>query len=138
MNELTILKKKELVNQMPKKYSEYRSLKSYDGDLFRKEQLIEIVIGDKSYMGQCFINETHKEMYWRPQHRWYVEIKELDASFSYDLLQYKLVKIVPTEVQLNTFYETKLKKIMKKGKFHLNKTQEAYVELQDLRGMKDE
>lgn len=133
MNDLTIKQNNDLIKQMPKKYSKFKKLSSFNGDLFRNEKLIEIKIGNGVYVGKCFINTDKGEMYWRPMHQWYVFIDKLDAHISYDLLQDKLIKIIPTDVELNTFFEKKLKSIKKKGSYHLEETKKAYVELQELR-----
>ena len=53
--------------------------------------------------------------------------------FSYDLLQDKEIKFIPTDIQLNTYFEKNLKEILLRGKHHLEETKKAYVDLQKLK-----
>jgi hypothetical protein len=137
MNELIDIKnenqKQIVIQSMPKKYSEFKKLSSFSGDVFIQEKLIEIKLNKKIYVGKCFVNMDKREMYWRPQHRWYVFINELKDCYSYDLLQDKEIRFIPTDIQLNTYFEKKLKEILLRGKHHLEETKKAYIDLQKLK-----
>ena len=137
MNEIIDIKtekqKQIVIQSMPKKYSEFKKLSSFSGDIFRQEKLIEIKINNETYTGKCFINKDKRDMYWRPQHKWYIFIDKLKDCYSYDLLQDKEIRLIPTDIQLNTYFEKKLKEILCRGKKHLEETQKAYIDLQELK-----
>jgi hypothetical protein len=118
-----------IIKKMPKKYSEFKKLRMCHGDIFREEKLVEIRIAGVVYRGKCFVNEDNRRMYWRPQHQWYVFIDELDAAYSYDLLQDKEFRIIPTEIQLNHAFERKMKEIVNRGKKHRNGRSERWSEM---------
>jgi len=132
--EITAVNKKtskEIINMMSKKYSSFNKTVA---EIWEDGQLIEIKLLDSIFLGKCFINKTKRDMYWRPHNNWYINIPELDSDISFDLLQNKSARIVPTTIQLNTFFENKVKEINKRGRFHLHETQKAWIDLQKLKG----
>jgi hypothetical protein len=136
MNDLIDISKEQqrqkLIKAMPKQYSAWWKLHQLPPSIFREECLVEIKIGKEVCTGKCFINKEKRGMHWRPAHQWYIFINEADDCYSYDLLRDRECRIMPTEVQLNTFFEKKFREICKRGKYHQEETKRAYVELQEL------
>ena len=135
---LAVTQNKELIsNTLPKKFTEFRRLATFGGDIFRDEKLIEIQFSNKTYLGKCFVNTDKREMYWRPQHRWYVFIAELDSAFSYDLLYQKKAKLVATDIEIKKAVDKRIDVLMKKGQHHFKEVVDTYNKLKELENEKN-
>jgi hypothetical protein len=147
MNAITVTSRNEVVKSMPKRFNEYQKLEKLYYKMGRKlfidKRLIKVNLKNSGkFTGRCFIDTEKQELHekenrkmcWYPQHYWRVELVELDESFCYDLMKNELVKLIPTEIEINKKHSTKLNSVMKKGRHHLHQTQKAYVELQNLKG----
>jgi len=126
------INKELLTKSLPKKFTKFKKISSFDGDIFREEKLIEIQFEDKTYLGKCFVNKEKREMYWRPMHRWYVFIAELDSAFSYDLVQNKKAKLVATEVEIKKAVDKRIDMLRQKGQYHFKEVIDTYNKLKEL------